>query len=141
MTITTLQKDKIQHNGEYGNSNILHGRATLNEQAIAGVANALRVPAGTKVYGIRVPHGAFGDSVTIGIGYAPVDADDGPTASATYFLAQTAAATAGVLNANAFVPIRFDYDVYITLTTAGAETTDSDIHADVIVEAVYEGTK
>lgn len=141
MTIENVQKDQIQHTGEYGNATRMSGFAVLNAEAAGGVARPLKIPAGTRVDGIRIPHGAFGAGVTMGVGFDPVDPAEGPTADPVYFAGQASVATAGVLEAKAFVPITFDYDVYLTLTTAGATSAGNDIRADVLVEAVHLGYK
>ncbi len=138
MTIEVLGKDEIQFAGEYGKGQLYHERATFAAEAIAGVAQVMKIKAGTKVFGARAINAALGASTTLSMGFTPVRASDGPAADAAYFKTATSTSSAGVILANGFVPITFDFDVYLTLTVGGGAATGI---VDVIVESTYVGTK
>ena len=113
--------NKLLHAGEYGNAAVLHALLTLEGDAVA-TFNVARIPAGTKVCELKAIIEALGASTTLAFGYAPVDSTLGPAANATYF--GTAAATNTATNREMyFKPISFQYDVYLTVTLAGAAGT------------------
>ena len=130
------QMNSLNHAGEYGNACIK--TALVNFLAtVVGTYNVIKIPAGTKVYGLRALNEALGASTTLAWGYAPVDSTLGPAASAAYFGAAAATASAGDRRMG-FKPVTFEYDVYLTVTLAGA-TTSADVDVDVVLEYEYVG--
>ena len=108
----------------------------------------LRIPSGTRVSGVIIGNTDLDTNgtplLTFSLGYMPVNAADGPTASLAYFGAagDTAlqAANLGKLYRN-FAAITFDKDVYLVMRVGAAAATFAagTIHATVIGEA--RGTK
>lgn len=144
---TTLNDNKFMQ--AFGDGTHPNGKLSLTANPTAAdVLRIMRIPAGTEVSALLIgntdmdTNGA--PTFVVSIGYAPVNADDGPTASAAYFAAagQTIlqAANDGKVYAN-FDPITFDKDVYLTMTvgTAAATFAAGSIKATVIGEA--RGTK
>jgi hypothetical protein len=119
---TTLNKNVFMQ--AYGQCIVADGNIALAANPVAAdVIRVMRIPSGTKVTAIILGNGDLDSNgtptVVFSMGYAPVVAADGPTASATYFQAagdtSLQAANAGKLYAN-FAPITFDRDVYLTMT-------------------------
>lgn len=144
---STLNANKFMQ--AFGNGAHLDGTCALTANPTAAdVIRIMRIPAGTRVSAILLgntdmdTNGA--PTFVHSLGYAPVNADDGPAASAAYFAAagQTnfQAANEGKLYCK-FAPITFDKDVYLTATvgTAAATFAAGTIYATVLGEAV--GTK
>lgn len=140
---TTLNANKFMQ--AFGQGMNLDGviALTVNPTA-ADVLRILRIPAGTKVSAVMIANGDLDSNgvptLVFSMGYAPVNASDGPAASAAYFQAagdtSLQAANAGKLYRN-FAAITFAYDVYLTMTvgTAAATFAAGSIHATVIGEA------
>ena len=80
------------------------------------------IPAGVKVNSCKETHDANAASLTMKLGYTPVDSNDGPAANDAYFFAATAVTTAGAVVSTAH-PITFEYPVYLIGTTAAATAT------------------
>lgn len=115
----------------FGNAAMFDGVVALAANPTAAdVIRVMRIPAGTKVTALMLANGDLdtngAPTFVFGIGYAPVVAGDGPTASAAYFQAagdtSLQAANAGKLYRN-FAPITFEKDVYITMTVGTAAAT------------------
>lgn len=89
------------------------------------VVRMCKLRAGTKVTDLSVIIEDATASLTVSAGYAPVD---GSTADADAFIAaDTAAATAGRIRANAGVaPLVLDRDAYLTVTVGGAALAADD---------------
>jgi hypothetical protein len=77
------------------------------------------------VTGASLQTGALGASVTVDMGFAPVNAAAGPTADDDYFIA-AADHSAAVKTVSAAFPITFTEDVYITATFEGANPADDE---------------
>lgn len=90
-----------------------------------------RIPAGAQLARLRFIFDDLdtGTTLVFGVGYRPVDSSSALAANATYFAAagQTTGQAGGALEC-AFKPIKFEEDVYVTLTigTAGAGTNTGD---------------
>jgi hypothetical protein len=142
--MATRESDSLRNppfHGEQGNLSVWRG-----DYAKAGVLNGdvLRlavIPAGAEVTDMDLVHDDAGTGVTAKLGYEPVNSSDGPAAVDDYWLAagQDLAAAAGRIRSAAHA-IRFDYDVYVILTVAGANFTGSPKVA-VIAKGEYVGTK
>lgn len=132
------------------------GNAIVDQGVIALAANptaadvirVMRIPAGIKVSAIMLGNTDMDTNGTptfvFSMGYAPVVAADGPTASAAYFQAagdtSLQAANAGKLYAN-FASITFDKDVYLTMTVGTAAATFAAGTAYVTVLGEARGVK
>jgi hypothetical protein len=90
--------------------------------ALADRVNFL-VPAGSEVYGLRfqMDDSDTGTALLFSVGYRPRSSSSSLAANATYFAAagQTTGQAGGSLLC-AFKPIKFEEDVYITLTVGAA---------------------
>lgn len=124
----TLNKNDFMQ--AFGNCVQVDGEvAVASAPAAADVIRILKIPAGTKVQAVVIANpdlDSGGTALVVSLGYAPVVAGDGPTASAAYFGAAAdavlTAANAGKVYAN-FAPITFDKDVYLTMTVGVIATT------------------
>ena len=107
------------------------------------VINLVRIPAGTEVSVVQIQSDDLdtngSPTVVFRAGYAPCDAGSALAANNTYFAAagQTLAQAGGRLNCS-FKPIKFEEDVYLTLTvnTASATFAAGEIHGIVLGAAV-----
>lgn len=107
------------------------------------VINLVRIPAGTEVSMVQIQgddldsNGA--PAIVFRAGYAPCDSTSGLAANSTYFAAagQTLLQAGGRLNC-AFKPIKFEEDVFLTVTvnTASATFQAGEIHGIVIGAAI-----
>jgi hypothetical protein len=129
----------------FGEAVALRGKIALTANPTAAdVLRIMKIPAGTQVGSIIIANTDLdtngGPTFVVSYGYAPVNASDGPTASAAYFAAagQTdlQAANGGKVYSN-FDEITFDKDVYLTATvgTAAATFAAGSIQATVIGKA------
>lgn len=125
----TLRKNEFMQ--AFGNAVVAEGKLALAANPTAAdVLRVMLVPAGTKVSAILQGNDDLdtngAPTFVHSLGFAPVDATDGPAANATYFAAagQTSfqAANSGKVYCN-FDPITFDKDVFITMTVGTAAAT------------------
>jgi len=135
---------KARFMGGYGNAVIVTGSVTPTAGASADVYRPVRIPAGMLVTGLAfVTDDLDSGTGTISgkVGYAPVDSD-GPTADDDYF-----AATATTLLAAAgrkemvFQPIKFEKDVYITITLTASANVFASGAVTAIATGIAEGIK
>jgi len=141
---------KAQVMGEWGDALIAAGQVTTaaGDDTQGDIFRMCTIPAGTEVHAIVIANedldSGGGPSLTVDIGYTPVNSDDGPTADDDGFLNGGAAsdvlqsANAGKVFAG-FDPIKFEYDVYLDLTVANAAAafvTDKKIWAKVLGRCV-----
>lgn len=144
---TTLNANRFMQ--AFGDGTHAKGSIALAANPTAAdVLRIMRIPAGTEVAALLIANGDLDSNgaptFVVSIGYAPVDANDGPVAAPAYFAAagQTIlqAANDGKLYAK-FAPITFDKDVYLTMTvgTAAATFAAGTIYAVAIGNA--RGTK
>lgn len=117
---------------------------TATNPAAADVIR-FRLPGGIRLGRLKFVFDDLDTNTTLvfGVGYTPVDSSSSLAANATYFAAagQTTAQAGGALECT-FKPIKFEEDVFVTLTigTGGAGTnTGDEIH--MIAEGVSEGIK
>lgn len=115
----------------FGNGVVADGVVALaGNPTAADVVRVMRIPAGTKVNAILLGNADLDSNgsptIVFSMGYTPVNPNDGPAAVANYFAAAGDAALQspglGKLYAN-FVPITFQYDVYLTMTIGTASAT------------------
>lgn len=109
---------KLLHMAEYGNAwaedYSITATVLKSEKAYLGI-----IPAGVRIYGLRLKHHAAGAGAKCKVGFEPMDGDT-PTANDAYWLADTTdVAAAGVNNSEA-EPITFNYPVKIVLTATAA---------------------
>jgi len=129
--------------GGYGNAVITYGSVTPTAGALADVYQPLRIPAGMLVTDLDIVNADLdtgGTAMSAKIGYAPVDSD-GPTADDDYFSATATFLTAAGRKVCAFQPIKFEKDVYITLTLTVAATTFASGVVTAIAKGQAEGVK
>lgn len=129
----------------FGEALALRGKVALTANPTAAdVIRIMKIPAGTQVSALLIANTDMdtngAPTFVVGYGYAPVNAGDGPTASAAYFGAagQTdlQAANNGKVYMN-FDEITFEKDVYLTATvgTAAATFAAGSIQATVLGKA------
>lgn len=107
--------------------NIIDSIALAANPTAADVIN-FKLPAGIELAALKIRCDDLDTNVTptivFSVGYAPVDTGSSLSASAAYFAAagQTTAQGGGTLNCS-FEPLKFEEDVYVTLTVATASAT------------------
>lgn len=122
----------------------------LDKVVLTGVSPATadvllyRLPAGLEVFELAVITDDLdsGTAILFGVGYRPCKTGSALAANATYFAAagQTTAQAGGRLEC-VFKPIKFDEDVYVTITvgTGGAgSNTGKEVH--VVAQGNQVGT-
>lgn len=139
----TLNKNVFMQ--AFGNGIVLDGTVALAANPTAAdVIRVMLIPAGTKVSSIVTGNGDMdtngSPTFVYSLGYAPVVAGDGPTASAAYFGAAGDTALQSANNGKVysnFAAITFEKDVYLTMTigTAAATFAAGSINASVHGEA------
>ncbi len=117
---------KPRHLGRYGNGTVVWGSVSPTAGALNDVYRPLIIPGGLEVTEIRINFPDMdtgGTTFAVKIGYAPVDADAGPTADDDYFSAATTVltGTTGSLWLT-FDPIKFEKPVFLTFTVSVAAT-------------------
>lgn len=95
------------------------------------------IPAGVKINNVREIHDANAASLTLKLGFEPVNSTNGPTADDDAFFAATASTTAGEIQ-GALQPVSFDFPVMLVGVTAGA-TSDAAAVSTVVVSGKVVG--
>lgn len=134
---------KARHMGGYGNAVVTFGTVTPTAGAAADVYRPVRIPAGMYLTGLDIVNDDLDTGATAmsaKIGYAPVDSD-GPTADDDYFSATATFLTAAGRKVCVFQPIKFEKDVYVTLTLTVAATTFASGNVTAIATGIGEGIK
>lgn len=128
------------------------GRAVMIDDSISLTANPadgdvvnFRLPAGIRLgmLDIRCDDLDTGiPEIVFSVGYRAADSDSDLSAAATYFAAagQTTAGTGGTLHCS-FEPIKFEEDVYITITIATNSATFAAGDICMIAIGAAEGAK
>lgn len=114
------------HMGGYGNAVVIYGSVTPTAGASADVYRPVRIPAGMLLTHLAIVNDDLdtgGTAMSAKIGYEPVNSADGPTAVTDYFSATATFLTAAGRKECVFQPIKFEKDVFITLTLTVAATT------------------
>lgn len=137
---------KARHMGGHGNAVVVHGSVTPTAGASGDVYKPMRIPAGVYVTDVDIVNDDLDSNgaplIACKIGYEPVNSADGPTADDDYFVAagstilRSAARTA--LN---FQPIKFEKDVFVTVTLSAAAATFASGKVTAIVKGDGEGVK
>ena len=121
-----------QHMSSYGDETAIHGAVVVpSSHVLADVIRPVLIPAGTMVHSIILANTDMDTNASpllaFSMGFLPRTSLEGPlVANAAYFApagqADLRAPNDGKLFAN-FAPIKFDQDVWLTITlTAGAAT-------------------
>jgi hypothetical protein len=129
----------------FGNAMVADGTVALAANPTAAdVIRVMLIPAGSKVSALIVGNTDMDSNgsptFAVSIGYAPVNPNDGPAASAAYFQAAgdtiLQAPNTGKLYRN-FATISFEKDVYLTMTVGVASATFAagNIYASALGEA------
>ena len=117
---------KPRHMGEFGNTTQVWGSVTPTAGALADVYQPVVIPAGLEVTDLSIiadDLDSGGTAMSASIGYAPVNAADGPVADPAYFSATGTFLTAAGRKECAFQPIKFEKPVFVTLTVTIIPTT------------------
>jgi hypothetical protein len=135
---------KARPMGASGNGLVIYGSVTPTAGASGDVYRPTRIPAGMLITQLDINNDDLdtgGTAMSASIGYEPVNAADGPTANATYFSATGTFLTAAGRKSCVFLPIKFEKDVYITLTLTVSATTFASGVVTAIATGQAEGIK
>lgn len=134
---------KARHVGGYGNTVTVYGSVTPTAGAAADVYRPTVIPAGVDVTDMDVVNSKLdtGTALAVKIGYAPVNAADGPAAVDDYFSTAKTLLTAAGRTSLAFHPIKFEKPVFVTMTVTVAATTFAAGKITAIVKGDGEGVK
>lgn len=129
------------------------GRAVMIDDIIALAANPtaadvinFRLPAGLRLGMLDIRSDDLDTNVSptlvFSVGYRPVDSGSSLAANATYFAAagQTVGQAGGTLRCS-FEPIKFEEDVYVTLTIGTASATFAAGDIAMVAVGAAEGVK
>jgi hypothetical protein len=119
-------------NGTYGTISKTVGLATFAADAAGTEVHAIRLEAGTKIFGFKAHHGNLGEGTSITVGYAYVDAEDGAAVPNAFCSGRTT--EAGVLE-YAGTPFTLTAPAIVTVTSDGTATGE----VTVIPEYEYRG--
>jgi hypothetical protein len=119
-------------NGTFGTISKAVGSAIFAADAAGTEVQAIRLEAGTKIFGFKAHHANLGAGTSIKVGYAYVDADDGASDDDAFCTGATTAA--GVLE-YAGTPFTLTAPAIVTVTSAGIATGE----VTVIPEYEYRG--
>jgi len=133
---------KARFMGGYGNGVVVFGTVTPTAGANGDVYRPVIIPAGMLVTDLDIVNDDLdtGSALSGKIGYAPVNAD-GPTAVDDYFSATSTFMTAAGRKVCAFQPIKFEKDVFVTVTMTVAATTFASGKVTAIAKGQAEGVK
>lgn len=130
--------------GGYGNTVVVHGSVTPATGALTDVYRPVRIPAGVRVTDLDIVNDDLDTGSTtfaVKVGYEPVNAADGPAADDDYFSAASTFLSAAGRKACAFQPIKFEKDVFVTLTVTFAANAFAPGVVTAIVKGDGEGIK
>lgn len=135
---------KARFMGGYGNGVIVYGTVAPTAGALADVYKPVVIPAGMDLTDLEIVNDDLdtgGTAFAVKVGYAPLNASDGPEADDDYFTAASTFLSAAGRKVCAFQPIKFEYPVVVTLTVTTAATTFASGDVTVIAKGVAEGRK
>ena len=117
-----------RHMGGYGNAVVVYGSVTPAGGLLGDVYRPVIIPAGMDVTDVDIVNDKLDSNVTqtlaVKIGFAPVNAVDGPAAVDDYFAAAgNVSLRAAGRTPLAFQPIKFEKPVFLTFTLTGAAAT------------------
>lgn len=135
---------RTRHMGGYGNAVVVHGSVTPAAGILADVYRPVRIPAGVRVTDLDIVNDDLdtgGTAFAVKVGYEPVNPAEGPVADDDYFSAASTFLSAAGRKACAFQPVKFERDVFVTLTVTVAAATFAPGVVTVIVKGDGEGVK
>lgn len=135
---------KNRHMGEFGNLTGVWGEVTPTAGAVADVFQPVIIPGGLEVWDLDIINADLdsgGTALAVKVGYAPVNADDGPVADDDYFSVAGTFLTAVGRKQCVFRPIKFERPVIVTLTVTIAATTFASGLITVLVKGDGLGIK
>src|SRR5687768_652742 len=132
--------------GGYGNMNVVFGTVTPTAGALADVYRPVRIPAGMTVTSLEIVNDDLDSNgtplIACKIGYEPVNASDGPTADDDFFVvAGSTILRSAARTAMNFQPIKFEKDVWVTVTLSAAAATFATGKVTAIVTGEATGVK
>ncbi len=98
-----------------------------------------KIPAGTRVTGLRLKTEDTGSTSTLDVGYAPADGA-APVASANYWFNDVDTSGAAYDGSSTAGPIRFERDVWLQVLVNAANFTGTPL-LQIIVTGINEGVK
>lgn len=116
-------------NGTFGTISKTIGSAVFTADAAATEIHAMRLEAGTKIFGFKAHHDNLGAGTTIKVGYAYVDAEDGAADDDAFCTGATTAV--GTLEFSG-KPFTLNAPAIVTVTNTGTAT------GEVLVIPEYE---
>lgn len=132
--------------GGYGNTTVVYGSVTPTAGAVGDIYRSVIIPAGTDVTDVDIVNDDLDANVspTIAckVGYAPLNAADGPAAVDDYFATagKTFLNTAGRTSL-AFQPVKFEKPVFLTITLSASAATFAAGKVTAIVKGDAAGVK
>jgi hypothetical protein len=130
--------------GGYGNGVVVHGSVTPTTGASGDVYRPVIIPAGALVTDLSIVNDDLDSgagAISAKVGYAPVNAADGPTAVDDYFAAPSTFLNAAGRKECAFQPIKFEKDVFVILTLTAAASAFAPGKVTAIVKGQAEGVR
>lgn len=137
---------KNRHMGGYGNTVVVYGSVTPAAGASGDIYRPAIIPAGMDVTDIDIVNDKLDSNATptlaIKIGFAPVNAAEGPVADDAYFSpsGNGLLKTAGRASL-AFQPIKFEKPVFLTITLSSGAATFASGKVTAIVKGDGIGVK
>lgn len=135
---------KPRHMGGYGNCTTCWGTVTPTSGALGDIYRPVIIPAGLEVTDVDLIFSDMdsGSAMAVKVGFAPLNAADGPTAVDDYFqAANTFISGTGGRRSLAFKPIKFERPVYLIITVTTAATTFASADLTAIVKGDGKGIK
>lgn len=135
---------KNRHMGEFGNITGVWGEVTPTAGLLADVFQPVIIPAGLEVWDLDIVSDDLdsgGTALAVKVGYAPVNADDGPVADDDYFSVASNFLSGAGRKVCVFQPIKFERAVVVTLTVTTAATTFAAGKVTVLVKGDGLGIK
>lgn len=137
---------KNRHMGGYGNTVVVYGSVTPTAGILNDIYRPVIIPAGMDVTDIDIINDKLDSNATptiaVKIGFAPINAADGPVADDAYFSApgNGLLKTAGRASL-AFQPIKFEKPVFLTVILSSGAATFASGKVTAIVKGDGIGVK
>lgn len=134
-----------RHMGGYGNAVVVYGSVTPTAALFGDIYRPVIIPAGLDVTDIDIINDDLDSSgaptITCKVGFAPLNAADGPFAVDDYFASgKTFLNTVGRTSL-AFQPIKFEKPVFLTITLSSGAATFASGKVTAIVKGDGIGVK
>ncbi|MBA4141942.1 MAG: hypothetical protein H0X43_02825 [Nitrosospira sp.] len=130
--------------GGYGNGAVVWGSVIPTAGVLGDVYRPVRIPAGMLVTHLDIVNDDLDTGGTSGsakIGYAPVNTAEGPAGVDDYFSATSNFLTSAGRKVCAFHPIKFEKDVWVTITFTLSTTTFASGKVTAVAMGQAEGIK